>query len=254
MVPMEPTERFSDRVHDYVRYRPGYPSAVLHVLRREAGLAADHVVADLGSGTGLSARPFLENGNAVFGVEPNQAMREAAEALLADWPRFRSVAGTAEATTLDAASVDLVVSAQAFHWFEPVATRAEVIRILRPGGWVALLWNTRRVESSPFLRAYEDLLARYGTDYQRIRHDRIDRGVLAGFLGTEMARHAVPNPQSLDLETLRGRLLSASYTPPAGHPDREPMVRALEALFERHQRDGHVRFDYETRIYLGRPA
>jgi SAM-dependent methyltransferase len=125
---MKPTERFSDRVADYARFRAGYPPGVLEVLRRETGLAPHHVVADLGSGTGLSARLFLEDGNVVLGVEPNAAMRQAAERLLAGWPGFRSVAGTAEATTLDAGSVDLVVAAQAFHWFDPDATRAEVVR------------------------------------------------------------------------------------------------------------------------------
>jgi SAM-dependent methyltransferase len=251
--PLKPTERFSDRVEDYARFRPGYPPAVLDVLRREAGLAPQHVVADLGSGTGLSARLFLEHGNVVLGVEPNRAMREAAERLLAGWPGFRSVAGTAEATTLAAESVDLVVAAQAFHWFDPVATRAEVVRILRPGGWMALLWNTRTA-TTPFLREYEALLVRYGADYQRIRHDRIEDDVLTRFFGGDAVRLTVPNPQSLDLESLTGRMLSASYTPPAGHPDRAPMVRALDALFQRHQQEGRVRFEYETRLYLGHPG
>jgi SAM-dependent methyltransferase len=240
-------------VADYARFRAGYPPGVLEVLRRETGLAPHHVVADLGSGTGLSARLFLEDGNVVLGVEPNAAMRQAAERLLAGWPGFRSVAGTAEATTLDAGSVDLVVAAQAFHWFDPDATRAEVVRILKPGGWAALLWNTR-TGSTPFLREYDALLVRFGTDYQRIRHDRIGDHVLARFFGSAVLRHAVSNPQSLDLESLTGRLLSASYTPPAGHPDREPMLRGLEALFQRYEEDGRVRFEYETRLYLGRPA
>jgi SAM-dependent methyltransferase len=251
--PLEPTERFSDRVEDYARFRPGYPPAVLDVLRRETGLTPRHVVADLGSGTGLSARLFLEHGNEVLGVEPNRAMREAAERLLSGWPGFRSVAGTAEATTLPAGSVDLVVAAQAFHWFDAVATRAEVGRILKPGGWAALLWNTR-TGSTPFLREYDALLVRFGTDYQRIRHDQMGDEVLAWFPRGAVLRRTVPNPQSLDLESLTGRLLSASYTPPAGHPDREPMLRALEALFRRYQEDGRVRFEYETRLYVGRPV
>jgi SAM-dependent methyltransferase len=250
--PTESTERFTDRVEDYARFRPGYPPAVLEVLRRETGLSPHHRVADLGSGTGLSARLFLEHGNEVLGVEPNRTMREAAERLLGGWPGFQSVAGTAEATTLASASVDLVVAAQAFHWFDPLATRAEVARILRPDGWVALLWNTRTA-STAFLREYEALLVRYGTDYQRIRHDRLGDEVLKGFLGGDAVHHTVPNPQSLDLESLTGRMLSASYTPPAGHPDRAPMVRALQALFQRHQQGGRVRFEYETRLYVGRP-
>lgn len=249
---MKSTERFSDRVHDYARYRPGYPAAVLEVLRRGVGLAPDWVVADIGSGTGLSARLFLGNGNRVIGVEPNREMREAAETLLGDRPGFRSVAGTAEATTLESGSVDLVVAAQAFHWFDPVAAGAEAARILRPGGWAALVWNTRRSESSVFLREYEALLRRYGTDYDRIRHDRVDAGALDRFFGGPYERRTVRNEQALDLEGLTGRLLSASYTPPAGHPDRAPMLDAAERLFERHQQDGRVRFQYETEVYMGR--
>jgi SAM-dependent methyltransferase len=249
---MKSTERFSDRVHDYARYRPGYPPAVLEVLRGEIGLVRERVVADIGSGTGLSARLFLENGNRVIGVEPNRAMREAAEARLGDRPGFRSVAGTAEATTLESGSVDLVVAAQSFHWFEPVAAGAEAARILRPDGWAVLLWNTRRTESSAFLREYEALLLRYGTDYDRVRHDRVDAGALAGFFGGPYERRAVPNEQALDLEGLTGRLLSASYTPPAGHLDRALMLDAAERLFERHQQEGQVRFQYETEVYMGR--
>ncbi len=249
----DPTARFSDRVANYVRHRPGYPPRVLEVLREEAGLRSAHPVADVGSGTGISTRLFLENGNPVFAVEPNREMRAAAEALLAHHPGFHSVDGTADATGLPDASVDFVVAAQAFHWFDPAAAAAEWERILRPGGWRVLLWNTRSIERTPFLRGYEALLREHGTDYAAVNHaDTVGEAALGTVLGERFRRRAVPNRQVFDLGGLRGRLLSSSYAPAEGHPGHEPMMRALERLFREHAREGQVAFEYETEIFLGR--
>src|SRR5262245_20933382 len=193
-----PTARFSDRVADYVRTRPGYPPAVLDILRAETGLTPATVIADIGSGTGLSAEMFLKNGNTVFGVEPNREMREAGASLLAPYANFHSLAGSAEATTLPDASVDLVVAGQAFHWFDAAKTRAEFRRILRPGGFVALLWNTRRIGTTPFLQAYEDLLQRFGTDYREVVHTNVDPSALATFFGGDYRSHKLDNEQVFD--------------------------------------------------------
>jgi SAM-dependent methyltransferase len=247
---VQPTERFSDRADAYARSRPGYPPAVLDVLRRECGLEPGWVVADVGSGTGLSSVLFLSNGNPVRAVEPNGAMRDAAEGWLGDRPGFRSVAGTAEATTLPSGSVDLVVCAQAFHWFDPAAARAEFARILRPGGGVVLLWN-RRLDGTPFLRAYEALLVRHGTDYEQVRHDRLDGAALAAFYGAPPKRATLPNEQWLDLEGLKGRLRSSSYLPGAGHPGHSALLRAAERVFADHAEGGRVRLEYELEIYTG---
>ena len=162
-------QRFSNRVADYVRYRPGYPPALIDLLRSECGLRPDHAVADVGSGTGLLSKLFLENGNRVLGVEPNEQMRRAGEECLAAHKNFSSVRGSSEATTLPDSSVDFITAAQAFHWFEPVATRREFLRILKPQGWVVVIWNDRRISETAFGRAYEDLLVRYGTDYSRVK-------------------------------------------------------------------------------------
>src|SRR5512137_1658228 len=161
--------RFSNRVADYVRYRPGYPSAIRDVLRTECGLRPGHVIADIGSGTGFLSELFLKNGNRVYGVEPNEAMRLAGEEYLASYDSFTSVNGSAEATTLDDASVDFVTAGQAFHWFDPQATRREFLRILKPGGWVLVVWNDRRVSETTFGRDYENVLVRFGIDYARVR-------------------------------------------------------------------------------------
>ncbi len=245
-------ERFSNRVEDYIRYRPGYPVAVLDVLREECRLQPESVVADVGSGTGLLAQMFLENGNLVYGVEPNAAMREAGERLLEKYPHFCSVAGSAEATTLAGSSVDFVVAAQAFHWFEPSAARREFERMLRPKGWVVLIGNRRISDARPFERGYELLLRTYGTDYAAVAATYPNRQRMAEFFGEgKFLESSMPNQQLFDFDGLRGRLLSSSYSPPAGHPNHAPMLVELKRLFDAHQQGGRVRFDYETSMYYG---
>ena len=163
----DPTRRFSSRVDNYIKYRPGYPSAVIDTLASECGLTEQLIVADVGSGTGILSELFLKHGNPVFGVEPNREMREAGERRLKQYPNFTSVNGTAEATTLPDRSMDFITAGQAFHWFDRIQTRKEFTRILKGGGWVALIWNDRHIDTSPFLCAYEDLLRQYGIDYAR---------------------------------------------------------------------------------------
>jgi SAM-dependent methyltransferase len=256
------THRFSDRVENYVRYRPGYPPEVIDVLARETGLAPDAEVADVGSGTGISSELFLRNGNTVFGVEPNAGMREAAERLLAAYPRFHSVPARAEATTLRDSSVDYVTAGQAFHWFDPQLARAEFARILRPDGWTVLLWNARRLDSTPFLREYEALLERYGTDYRQVRHQNLDvqrlRVLFDGELGNAFQLRKLYNQQRFDFDGLRGRLLSSSYTPTASHPGYAPMLRELRRIFDEHAGGGvdgaSVAIEYDTEIYFGHLA
>lgn len=252
MLASDSKERFSNRVADYVRYRPGYPEGILDVLREKCRLQPESVVADVGSGTGLLAQIFLENGNLVYGVEPNAAMREAGEQLLEKYPHFCSVAGSAEATTLPTASVDFVVAGQAFHWFEPNAARREFERILRPQGWVALIGNRRISDARPFERDYELLLRTYGTDYAAVAATYPNRQRMAEFFGEgKFLQSFTPNQQIFDFEGLRGRLLSSSYSPPEGHPNHAPMLADLKRLFDAHQQDGYVRFDYETSMYFG---
>jgi SAM-dependent methyltransferase len=238
-------------VADYVRYRPRYPLQLVPLLHARVGLRPEWVVADIGSGTGFSAEPFLEFGNTVHGVEPNAEMRAAGERLLARSDRFHSVAGTAEQTTLPDASIDLITAGQAFHWFDRQRARAEFRRILKPGGCTVLFWNRRDVSSTPFARDYEALLLRFGTDYEQIRHDRLGPEEIGAFLGS-FEQAGLEYEQLLDYEGLKGRLLSSSYTPSAADPRREAMLRELRALFDRHQQDNRVTLHYDTDIFIGR--
>jgi SAM-dependent methyltransferase len=242
-------KRFSDRVENYVKYRPGYPAQVLDVFRAEMDLDENSVVADIGSGTGISARLFLENGNPVYGVEPNAEMRRAAEDLLRDFPKFVSVDGTAENTTLETASVDFVTAAQAFHWFDPERTRAEFRRILRPGGFVALMWNERLLDANDFLREYENFIIRYGRDYQQVRHDNIDVEKLNNFFRSDFSQRSFPNVQRLDFEGLRGRMLSSSYMPTESDERFERMILELKSLFDKYAENGKIEILYDTNIF-----
>ena len=245
------TSRFSDRVENYIRYRPGYPSEVLETLKKECGLTPHHVIADIASGTGIWSRMLLENGNPVFGVEPNVDMREAGERLLASFPKFTSVAGKAEATTLPNASMDFATAAQAAHWFDRGGARQEFSRILKSDGWLVLLWNEREVDTTTFLRDYEQLLLTYGTDYAEVRHERTTDAVNEFFDPIRYQQRAFPMRQEFDYPGLEGRLLSSSYAPEPGHPKHARMLKELRNIFARHAENGSARFDYKTRVYFG---
>lgn len=249
---MKATERFSDRVENYVKYRPGYPAEVIDRLREAGVLTADAVIADVGSGTGISSWLYLENGFEVFSVEPNAEMRKAAEEYLSAYKRFHSVNGTAEATTLADHSVDMILAGQAFHWFDVEKAKAEFKRILKPGGNVVLVWNDRRPDSTDFLRAYEDLLKMFGTDYAKVNHRNIDEKVFDAFWGEgKWNSFSVDNFQDFTFEGLKGRLFSSSYVPAEDHPDSPFMVSVLKKIFARYQENGLVRFEYDTRVFYG---
>ena len=206
---MDPVKRFSNRVETYSKYRPGYPPPVVDFLKTECGLSRDSIIADVGSGTGILSELFLKHGNRVFGVEPNREMREAGERILADYSKFKSVEGSAESTSLPDRSVDFITAAQAFHWFDRERTCTEFARILKPGGWVILLWNERRTDSTPFLRDYEDLLLAYGTDYQEVRHENVYENIAAFFAPQPFKLQFFENKQVFDYEGLKGRLVSS---------------------------------------------
>jgi SAM-dependent methyltransferase len=250
---MDSTSRFGNRVEAYVRHRPAYPNDLVTRIEERHRLRPGPI-ADVGAGTGLSSRLFLVRGYEVFAVEPNAPMRDAALASLGSDPRFHAIEGTAEATTLPAASVDAVVAAQAFHWFDPPRTRREMNRILRrEAGLVILVWNERRSDD-PFLAAYERVLFEHGIDYAAVRHqDAASADKVRAFFGdTAIDEIVLPNEQRFDREGLFGRALSSSYVPAPGHPKHEGMMRALGELWETHGGAGEVVFRYDTRAYVGR--
>jgi SAM-dependent methyltransferase len=251
MPAQDATQRFSSRVENYIRYRPSYPPEVIELLKQECGLTAGSIVADVASGTGIFTRLLLENSNRVLGVEPNPEMRKAGEEFLAAYSRFSSIAGKAEATTLPDHSVDLVTAAQAAHWFDLKKTRREFVRILKSGGWTVLLWNERRTDSTPFLREYEQLLLNFGTDYENVRHEHTTDGIDEFFAPDAFHSRTFEICQETDYAALEGRLLSSSYTPSSDHSNYVPMLSELRRIFDKHQSNGRVALEYNTRVYYG---
>ena len=252
-VPAKAPERFLGRVEYYRKYRPGYPESLVEWLRGLSALKPDHRVADIGSGTGLLAELFLQHGCPVLGVEPNPEMRQTAECQLKRYPRFRSIDGRAEATTLVNRSVDLIVAGQSFHWFRIEGAREEFQRISDPSAFTVLVWNQRRTESTEFLRDYEELLLRHGTDYVRVRHQNIGEDELQAFFGPQaFHKKILANSQVFDREGLIGRTLSCSFVPLPGHPGHPSLMQALDRIFEEWQVEGRVTFEYDTLVYAGR--
>jgi SAM-dependent methyltransferase len=246
------TTRFSDRVADYIRYRPSYPVEIIDLLADRCGLTPESVIADIGSGTGILSKLFLDNGNPVVGVEPNADMRAAAEESLADYARFTSLGGCAEATRLPSRAMDFIVVGQAFHWFDRDKARREFLRIGKEGAVTVLLWNDRRTGSTPFLIDYEKLLQSFGTDYADINHRNVqDAAVFGAFFGAAPAEAAFGNVQHFDFDGLVGRMASSSYLPARDDPRFAALLAAARELFERHAVGGQVAFEYDTRVYFG---
>lgn len=243
--------RFSNRVENYAKYRPGYPAGLIDILKADCGWTEASIIADVGSGTGILSELFLQNGNALFGIEPNAAMRLAGERFLTGYSKFASLDAAAESTTLQAESVDFITAGQAFHWFDRERTREEFARILKPGGWVVIIWNERRLDSTAFLRDYENLLLRYGTDYQEVRHENVAGEIAQFFAPDKFKLKSLENLQHFNFESLKGRVHSASYTPEPGHPNFEPMLSELKKIFDANKSQGRVTFEYDTRLYYG---
>jgi SAM-dependent methyltransferase len=251
MTVKDATQRFSSRVDNYVRYRPSYPREIIGLLQSECGLTPEWLIADIASGTGIFTRLLLENGNRVFGVEPNADMRTAGEKHLESYAKFKSVAGSGEATTLEDHAVDIVTAAQAAHWFDLEKCRREFIRILKPGGWCVLVWNERQLDTTPFLRAYEQLLQEYGSDYQQVRHELTTARIDEFFAPSRFRKQSFRLRQEFDYPALQGRLLSSSYAPQTNAPEYPAMLVELRKIFDSNETNGRVAFEYDTRVFYG---
>ncbi|KAI9452614.1 type 11 methyltransferase [Russula earlei] len=246
---LRPTERFSQRVDNYSKYRPSYPIAIIDFLEEAIGLQPAWAIADIGSGTGIFSTVLLQQGYTVTGVEPNQAMREEAEKHLDRYTKFTSINGKAEATTLPDHSIQLITVAQAFHWMDPVLTKQEFNRILEPGGHMVLLWNIRLTHTR-FLEAFEAIKIQFGTDYKATRMVN-EQEVAAFFAPLAVTQKSFYHSQVLDYEGLKGQLLSTSYMPLEGERYNQ-MILALEELFDQHHENGFVKIEFETKVYLNK--
>ena len=248
---LDPTKRFTNRVDNYRKYRPSYPAAIIPLLESECGLTARSVIADIGSGTGFLSELFLKNGNKVFGVEPNPEMRAAGEHFLSRYANFKSMGGAAEATGLAEASADFITVGQAFHWFDRKTARKEFARILKPDGWIVIVWNGFRANKTPVVAGYQHALLQYGTDYRGVGREIADTKVETFFSPGNCKCARFEFQQFFDFEGFKGRVLSASYAPEPGHPNYEPMIEEVRAIFDANEQDGKVTFDYDTEVYYG---
>ncbi len=244
---LDPTGRFSSRAGNYAKFRPSYPPALIGFLEQHLGLRKGRIVADIGSGTGIFTELLLLKGALVTGVEPNTAMRVAAEQRLGAYERFYSLEGRAEHTGLADQAIDLITVAQAFHWMDPIAAKKEFNRILRPGGHIALIWNIR-LQHTPFLRDYEDFVQEFGRGYDAA--NRIDEPAIRElFRPANLELRVFPQIRLMDEEGLKGLVLSSSYMPVAGDPRYNDMVYKLEEVFATHNESGLVAVEYETKLY-----
>jgi SAM-dependent methyltransferase len=249
----DPIERFGDRADNYAKFRPNYPDPMLEFLRDVVLPPA--VVADIGSGTGILTRQLLDNGYELYAVEPNGPMRSEAERTLGGSPGFRSIRGTAEATTLSDGAVDLITCAQAFHWFDRAKARLEFCRILKGNGRVAIVWNERLENVSEVTRKFENVLRRMAPEYSSVSRREVSLGDIEAFFAPGVVQLCTfPNEQVLDRRGFLGRLLSCSYVPNLGQPGHHEIVNAVSDIFEEHESEGRVSLAYETRLYLGQFA
>ena len=245
--------RFSDRVENYIKYRPHYPKEIIRFLNDECGFNKNKIVADIGSGPGISCENFIENGNIVYAVEPNDGMRFAAEKIFSGIKNFISISGTAEATGLDEGSIDFIISGQAFHWFDKEKCKTEFRRILKPEGYVILMWNEKK-ETNDFMKAYYDLIKNYGKDYEKINHANVNDDIISKFYSPGSFRKiSFLHVHTLDYAGLEGRLLSSSYIPLEGEGF-DKMIMELKEIFEKKNVNGIVGMEYETNLYYGKPG
>ena len=243
---LQPTGRFSNRAENYLQYRPAYPAEILRFLSQSMGLAQAHHIADIGCGTGLFAELFLKNGYTVTGVEPNHAMRAAAEKRIGNYELFTCLATRGEATEIESESIDLITVAQAFHWMDPDMTRQEFQRILKPGGAVAFV-STVRKKHTAFLEDYDRLKQSFRLEPLPDLPDEIR--INRFFRGSDIHFQSFPNSHWLDFDGLKGLLLSSSAIPLPGHPSYDTMISSLVQMYVAYNRNGFVEMEYETNVY-----
>lgn len=265
---MQPTMRFDGRAKQYSKFRPSYPAPLLDYLRETVGWDANYKIADIGAGTGIFTSLLLEQGYEVVAVEPNNDMRNELQQQLQPYSttvhddkvsdeqepgqRLSVSAGSAEATGLANASVQGIVCAQSFHWFDAELARAEFKRVLVSQGKVVLLWNQRDIEASPFMEAYEALFMKYGEQYSKVKHKQISVENLTPFYGGKNpALASFRYEQSFDKDGLIGRIASSSFSLTEQDARYEAFISDVDELFAKHEQHGEVTMKYRTDVYWG---
>jgi len=249
---MDATNKFTGKAALYAQHRPSYPEACFTYLIEANALTTESTAADIGAGTGIFTRALLDRGLRVIAVEPNVDMRETAEVALSGYTGYASLSGTAEQTGIADGSIDLVTVAQAFHWFDVKAFKQECRRILKPGGRVALIWNSR-VHASEVVAENAAICREFCPAFNGFSggmEERPER--ICEFFKDGVYEHQVfENPLQFDLDGFIGRNLSASYALKEDDAAYYDFIDALKALFAKYSSDGRLAMPNETRVYLG---
>ncbi len=250
---MHSSDPFHGKASVYSRFRPNYPQTMIHDLIRHNKLEESSLVADIGAGTGILTGQLLQAGLRVAAIEPNDDMRRIAEAAFSANPHFTAIAASAEQTSLGSGSVDFITVAQAFHWFNPEYFRNEARRILKPGGNVALIWNSRLPDAA-LIRESETICRQFCPDFRGFSGGTgSDPAVFHSFFKNGQYRlHVYDHPLAYNREQFIGRHLSASYAPRAADGNYRPFVKALTQLFDKYEQNGRVIFPNVTRCYCGK--
>lgn len=245
---LNPKSRFSNRAENYAKYRPDYPKEIIDFLNEVVGFNKKSVVADIGSGTGILTKMFLDNGNSVYAVEPNKEMRQASEGQLKSYEKFNSIEGASDNTKLEPESIDIITAAQSFHWFDLEPTKKEFLRVLKENGAVVLMWNLRKRVPDEFMNEYMEIVLKYSENLN-LKSDS-DKETIPNFFKPKTVHKKVfNNPQIFDYERLKGELLSYSYMPTETHENFPSMIKELENLFNKHNNNGEVTIQYETHLH-----
>lgn len=247
---MDTADRFSNRVEYYIKYRPGYPEQVIDLLKSKYDLGSTDEIADIGAGVGHSAKLFTDYGCYVYGIEPNADMHNALIDRMKRVANFSARLKTASNTDLESNSIDFIVCAQSFHWFNVKAAKTEFLRILKDNGTVVLMWNSWQ-EDTDFGQDYTTLLKNHSTDYENVSRTNPDMTEKIDYLFDTYEKDVVEHSQYFDLEALKGRYLSSSYALLPDMDGHEAAMTAIEELFDKYASDGTIEFRYDCEIYHG---
>ncbi len=242
------TNRFSGKAEDYNKYRPKYPEELKTLLVEKLGLTPEKLIADIGSGTGISSEIFLDNGNMVFAVEPNEEMRIMAEQTMDLEENFVSVDGTAENTGLNNKSIDLIFSGTAFHWFDIEKTKKEFHRILKDNGNIVIAWNNRDLEDD-FQKSIESVFNKYLPKLEKVEEQKFGKGIEEFFAPQKPHYELLKYSQNFSFEDLLGRLRSSSYFPEEGSEVYLKIVEEVYQIFNEFQKDERINFNYKTQVF-----
>lgn len=250
---MTGADRFNDKAEKYEKYRPSYPKESLEIIQEQCHLALNNniFIADIGSGTGKFTELLLEKDCNVYAIEPNDNMREIAEAKFIDNPNYNSINSNAENTGLDDNSVDLITVAQALHYFDIEKAKDEFKRILKSNSKVVLLWNFRYRESD-FMKEYEKIVYTFHSkDLQpTFAQDKMNESVY-NKLFSEYKDFSIPYTQELDFNDLWGRVLSSNHAPKKNDPNYNKLYKNIKELFDKYQHNKKIKFEYHTKVVIG---